>query len=124
MDIYLITIIIAYILVVAFGYWLDILNLSHLKKYGSVIPEEFEGQIDQTLLSKTRDYNVENTKFGFVSSAFDKIVTLLFIFVLLNIYNSWVVSLNISFILTGLVDRKSTRLNSSHIPLSRMPSSA
>lgn len=103
MDIYLITIITAYVLVVAFGYWLDLLNLSHLKKYGSVIPEEFEGQIDQALLSKTRDYNVENTKFGFVSSAFDKIVTLLFIFVLLNIYNSWVVSLNISFILTGLV---------------------
>lgn len=103
MDIYLITIITAYIVVVAFGYWLDLLNLSHLKKYGSVIPEEFEGQIDQALLSKTRDYNVENTKFGFISSAFDKVVTLLFIFVLLNIYNSWIVSLNISFILTGLI---------------------
>ena len=103
MDIYLITIIIAYLFVVAFGYWLDFLNLSHLKKYGSVIPEEFEGYIDQALLSRTSDYNVEHTKFGFVSSVFDKIVTLLFIFVLLNIYNSWIVSLNISFILTGLV---------------------
>lgn len=103
MDFYLIIIITAYVLVVAFGYWLDLLNLSHLKKYGSVIPEEFEGQIDQALLSKTRDYNVENTKFGFISSAFDKVVTLFFIFVLLNIYNSWIVSLNISFILTGLV---------------------
>ena len=98
MDLYLITII-----VTAFGYWLDFLNLSHLKKYGSVIPEEFEGYIDQALLSRTSDYNVEHTKFGFVSSVFDKIVTLLFIFVLLNIYNSWIVSLNISFILTGLV---------------------
>ena len=27
-------------------------------------------------------------------------------------------------LLTGVLDRKSTRLNSSHIPLSRMPSSA
>ncbi|HDY71739.1 MAG TPA: M48 family peptidase, partial [Nitrospirae bacterium] len=97
MNIYLITIIIAYILVVAFGYWLDFLNLSHLKKFGSVIPPEFEGQIDGSLLSKTRDYNVEHTKFGFVSSGFDKIVTLLFIFVLLNIYNSWIESLDFPF---------------------------
>ena len=100
---YLVAIIAAYIVVAAFGYWLDLLNLTHMKKYGSVIPEEFEGQIDRALLNKTCDYNVENTKFGFVSSAFDKIFALLFIFFLLNIYNSWIVSLNISFILTGLV---------------------
>ena len=30
----------------------------------------------------------------------------------------------VSFYITHLSDRKSTRLNSSHIPLSRMPSSA
>ena len=103
MDIYLITIIAAYVLVTAFGYWLDVLNLSHLKKYGSVIPPEFEGQIDGALLSRTCAYNVEHTRFGFVSSAFNNAVTILFIFVLLNIYNSWVASLNIPFVLTGLV---------------------
>ncbi len=103
MDIYLITIIIAYIAVTGFSYWLDFMNLSHMKKHGAVIPPEFEGHIDGALLSRTCDYNLENTKFGFVSSAFDKVFTLLFIFVLLNIYNSWIVSLNISFILTGLV---------------------
>ena len=31
---------------------------------------------------------------------------------------------NIGLVLTGRVDRKSTRLNSSHVALSRMPSSA
>jgi STE24 endopeptidase len=62
MDSYLIAIITAYLLVVAFGYWLDFLNLSDLKKYGSIIPPEFKGQIDQALLSKTRDYTVESTK--------------------------------------------------------------
>ncbi len=100
---YLITITAAYLAVVALGYWLDYLNLSHLKKFGSIIPAEFEGQIDQALLSKTKDYNVEHTKFDFVSSVFNNIVFLLFIFVLLNIYNSWIVSLNLSFVLTGLV---------------------
>jgi len=103
MHSYLIAIVIAYLLVITFGYWLDFLNLSHLKKYGSVIPHEFEGQIDQSLLSKTKDYNVEHTKFGFISSVFNNFVFILFIFVLLNIYNSWVVSLNHSFILSGLI---------------------
>jgi len=103
MSMYLIIIITAYLLVIAFGYWLDFLNLAHLKKHGSVVPPEFAGQIDQTLLSKTRDYNVENTKFAFVSSAFNNVVFLIFILVLLNIYTTWVSSLNLNFILTGLV---------------------
>lgn len=103
MDGYLITIIAAYLLITAFGYWLDFLNLSHLKKHGSVIPPEFEGQIDQALLSKTMDYTVEHTKFGFVSSVFNNIVFLLFILVLLNIYNSWIISLNDSFIISGIL---------------------
>ncbi len=96
-------IIVAYLIIVAFGYWLDFLNLSHLKKHGSVIPPEFEGYIDQALLSKTIDYTVEHTKFGFVSSIFNNMVFLLFILVLLNIYNSWIISLDYSFILSGIV---------------------
>ncbi len=103
MDGYLIVIVVAYLSVIAFGYWLDFLNHAHLKKYGSLIPAEFEGQIDQALLSKTRDYNVEHARFGFVSSLFQNGLFLLFIFVLLNIYNSWVVSLDLSFVLTGIV---------------------
>ncbi len=87
MDIYLITIIIAYAVIVVFGYWLDFLNLAHLKKYGSIIPAEFEEQIDPELLNKTSEYNIEHTKFGFVSSIFNNAVFLLFIFVLLNMYN-------------------------------------
>ncbi len=103
MELYLIIISIAYLSVVSFGYWLDYLNLDYMKRYGSVIPPEFEGYIDQSLLSRTRDYNIEHTKFGFIHSIFNNIVFLLFIFVLLNIYNSWTVSLNLSFILSGLV---------------------
>jgi STE24 endopeptidase len=103
MDGYLLTIIVAYFLLISFGYWLDFLNFSHLKKYGSVIPSEFEGQIDQALLSKTKDYNVEHTKFDFISSVFNNIVFILFILVLLNMYNSWILSLDYSFILSGII---------------------
>lgn len=103
MNTYLILIIAAYFLVVIFGYWLDYLNLSHLKKYGPIIPPEFEGYIDQALLSKTQAYNIEHTKFDFISSIFNNVVFLIFIFIFLNIYNSWIVSLNLSFILSGLV---------------------
>jgi STE24 endopeptidase len=102
MNIYLILIITAYLLIVTFGYWLDYLNLSHLKKYGAVIPGEFKGHIDQELLTRTKDYNVEHTKFGFVSSVFNNIVFVAFILILLDIYNSWIVSLNLNFIVTGL----------------------
>ncbi len=103
MSEYLTIIISAYIFVVALGYWLDYLNLTYMKKYGSVIPAEFEGQIDQELLTKTRDYNVEHTKFGFLSSAVNNIIFLLFIFVFLNIYNSWLISFNMSFVFSGLI---------------------
>ena len=104
MNIYLIVIIVAYLLVTGFGYWLDHLNLGNLKQHGSTIPPEFEGKIDQELLTKTRNYTVENTQFGFVSSIFDNIVLLVFLFGgLLNIYNSWVASIDLSFILSGLV---------------------
>ncbi len=103
MDIYLALIVIAYFLIITFGYWLDFLNQAHLKKYGSLIPAEFEGHIDQELLSRTRDYNVEHARFGFFSSLFHNALFLVFIFVLLNIYNSWIVSLNLSFVLSGIV---------------------
>lgn len=103
MDIYLTAIIAAYLIVITLGYWLDYLNLAHLKKYGTVIPPEFEGQIDHALLSKTREYNVEHTKFGFIASAFNNIIMLAFIFYLLNLYNSWILSFSYSFIVTGLL---------------------
>lgn len=103
MEMYLIIILAAYVAVVLFGYLLDYLNFSHLKKHGAVIPPEFEGYIDQALLGKTQAYNIEHTKFDFVSSIFNNIVFLIFIFIFLNIYNSWIVSLNLSFILSGLV---------------------
>ena len=103
MEIYLLIIFLSYLLVVFFGYYLKALNLRHLKKYGADIPPEFEGYINAELLKKTRDYTVENNRFSFVKSVFDNIILLVFLFGgLLNIYNSWILSLNWNFILSGL----------------------
>ena len=111
MNGYLISLLIAYLLIVIFGYWLDFLNLSHLQEYGSVIPPEFEGHIDQALLIKTRDYTVERTRFGFISSLFNNIVFLLFIFSLLDMYNSWIISLKYSFIFFLLITYAETLIS-------------
>lgn len=104
MEKYLIAIFILYLLVVISDHVLEYLNLSHLKKYGASIPPEFEGHIDQTLLKKTQDYVIENTKFEVISSIFHTIIIIFFLFGnLLNIYNSWIVSLRLPFILSGLI---------------------
>ncbi len=103
MEKYLTLILVIYLLVVFFSLWLDYLNLSHLKRFGAIIPKEFEEEIDQTLLSKTRDYTVENMQFGFVTSFFNTLLVLLFLFGgVLNVYNSWIASADLSFIVSGL----------------------
>ncbi len=73
-------------------------------RFGLSIPPEFEGMIDENLVKKTQEYEGEKTRFSFISSIFGNIITIIFIFGgLLNIYNSWIVSLNEPFILTGIL---------------------
>jgi len=104
MNTYQIIILLSYLCVTAFGYWLQFLNMRYLKRYGDIVPEEFKGYIDAELLKKTRDYTVEYSRFGFIESIFDNIVVIIFFFGgLLNIYNSWVASFNLSFILWGIL---------------------
>ena len=104
MEIYLIILLLGYLLVTLFGYWLKSLNLRHLRKYGDVVPEEFKDYIDAGLLKKTRDYTLEHSRFGFIESIFGNILVLAFFFGgLLNMYNSWIVSFNMPFVLSGVV---------------------
>lgn len=73
-------------------------------RFGLSIPPEFEGKIDGNLLKKTQEYEEEKTRFSFISSIFGNVITIIFIFGgLLNIYNSWIASLNWPFILTGIL---------------------
>jgi STE24 endopeptidase len=88
----------------AFEYLVQYLNLRHMRKSGATIPPEFEGKIDEDLMKRIQKYEADKTKFGFVSSIFGNIVTIGFIFGgLLNTYNSWVASLNLSFIMSGWI---------------------
>lgn len=101
---YQILILFAYIFVTGFDYWLTYLNLGHLRRHGATVPLEFKEEIDEDLLRKTMDYTIENTRFSILSSAFDNLILLIFIFGgILNIYNSWLASLKLPFILSGIV---------------------
>ncbi|TVM00567.1 MAG: peptidase M48 [Candidatus Brocadia sp. WS118] len=73
-----------------------------MRNAGISIPPEFKGMIDEALLKKTMDYETEKTRFSGISSIFTNIITIIFIFCdLLNIYNSWLASLNLPFIISG-----------------------
>jgi STE24 endopeptidase len=75
-----------------------------LKKYGHIVPDEFKVYIDAELLKKTRDYTIEHSRFGLIESIFGNILIIVFFFGgLLNIYNSWIMSFNLPFILSGII---------------------
>ena len=102
MNTYPFIILCLYILKETFEYIVQYLNLKHMQKAGAKIPPEFEGLIDEALLKKAQAYEADKTKFSFISSVFGNIVTIAFVFGgLLNIYNSWAASLNLSFIVSG-----------------------
>jgi STE24 endopeptidase len=87
----------------ALEYLLRYLNLRHMKRFGSTVPPGFEGKMDEDLMRKAQTYEAEKTRFGFLSSIFGNIVTIVFIFGgVLDRYNSLIVSLNIPFVLTGV----------------------
>lgn len=94
----------AYLFIIILAHGLDYLNLKHLKQYGSNVPLEFAGQIDPDILTRTRDYVIEKTRFGFISSLFGQAVLILFLFGgLLNWYNTRIAAFNLYFIPAGLL---------------------
>ncbi|MBC8316887.1 MAG: M48 family metallopeptidase [Desulfobulbaceae bacterium] len=99
----LLLILFGYLFVKAVENILALVNLWHIENYGSRIPSGFDGFVDQETLTQMRDYSVDNSRFGFLSSGVDVAVTLVFLFGgLLNSYNSWLVSQEWSFIVTGI----------------------
>ena len=101
---YQLVILLCYLLVEGFQYWLKYLNLRHMKIYGLNVPQGFEGYIDESVLKKTHAYTIEHNRLSLIESLFGNVLLLVFIFGgLLNAYNSWIVSLKLPFVLTGLV---------------------
>ncbi len=94
----------AYCSVVALRYWLEHINIGHLKAHGSEVPPEFAGHIDAELLKKTQAYTIEHNRLSMAESAFDSLVLVIFLYGgLLNWYAAWISSLSSSFVLRGTI---------------------
>lgn len=100
----LLLILVAYLFKEAFEYAVCGLNLRHVRMHGQSVPAELQGAIDASLLRKTQQYEVDKIRFGFVSSLFGNVITIIFIFGgLLNTYNSWIAALKLPFIVSGWI---------------------
>ncbi len=98
----LLAILLGYLFIQAFENILCFFNLRYLEKHGAEIPLGFENQVDKDTLVKMRDYTLENGRFNYITTFFDIIVTLIFIFGgLLNWYNNWITGHNWPFVLSG-----------------------
>jgi len=98
------TIFAAYILIQCAGYWLDYINIRHMKEKGLAIPPGFEGYIDEELLKKTHAYTIEHNTIGLIESVISNVITIVFIYGgLLALYSSWTTSLSASFIIQGML---------------------
>ncbi len=93
-----------YLLVLAAGYFLQVLNLRHLKRHGGSVPPGFEGAVDRQDLARISDYTLALNRVGLVESAVDSLLLLVFIFGgWLPLYDQWIASLADSFIVSGIL---------------------
>jgi len=99
-----IVILCVYLMVTAVGYWLRWLNYAHQKTYGHIVPPEFEGTIDPSVLGNMSAYTAENNRVAIIESVIDNVVVVLFLFAgMLAVYDRWILSLSPSFILNGIL---------------------
>ena len=66
--------------VTAFTYWLRHINLTHLKRHGHMIPEGFEGAIDEEKLRRSSAYTLDTSRLGLWDSLFDNALLIIFLF--------------------------------------------
>jgi STE24 endopeptidase len=69
----------AYFLSTALDIIIDLINTAHLKKYNGLVPEGFEGIVDEKKLGEMERYTRDNTKFGICETIVTKAVFLLII---------------------------------------------
>jgi STE24 endopeptidase len=101
---YRLAILLSYLLVQGFTYWLELLNLGHMKKHQGDIPPGFEGYTDAGTLRKSVAYTTDKTRLGMIESGMGSAVMLVFIFGgLLDRYAAWINAMQLSFVLSGTV---------------------
>jgi STE24 endopeptidase len=91
-----------YIALLLFRYFLDYMNVRHVRAREGLIPPEFEAFLDRSLLKKMHDYLVEKTRFEVFASVCANCVVIAFLFGgMLDLYNSWMASFRLPFVLSG-----------------------
>lgn len=97
-------ILIIYVVMQLFRYLLDWLNIRHMREQSGIIPAEFESTVDASLLRKSQDYLVDQTKLAAAESVLMSVVILVFFFGgLLDLYSSWIAALDFPSLVAGWV---------------------
>ncbi len=88
----------------AAAYLLRYLNLRHLRRNATLVPEGFSGSVDAEALAKSARYTQEQSRLGLVESVYDSALLLAFLFTpLLPMYDNWIASLSGSFVVDGVL---------------------
>jgi STE24 endopeptidase len=99
---------VALFLILFFGrivlrYFLQRLNMNHLKTHGKVIPPVFAGEINEATLNKMVDYTYDNSRLETKATLFDDIVELAMLFLLVPVMVDWLAGLHIHIIPQALI---------------------
>jgi STE24 endopeptidase len=98
------TLFLIFTLITMFTYWLRHINLQHLKKHGSTIPEGFEDALDAEKLRKSSAYTFASSTLGLWSSLFDNVLLVGFLFVgVIAAYDGLISRLTTSPILSAIL---------------------
>lgn len=90
-----------YAFIFAFDVFLELLNVSHLKKSGGIAPPEFAGSVDADFLERAGRYHADSALLGIFASAMDAAAVIVFFGALLGAYGIYVSSFRLPFILAG-----------------------
>ena len=87
-----------------FQLFLNLINVSHLRRHGNDVPRVFQDTVDREKFEKIAAYTADSTKFGIVAKLFDHTVLLV---ILLTGFLPWLVEIidkwQIGFIGGGLI---------------------
>ncbi len=90
--------------ITAFTYWLRYLNLQYLKQHGSMVPEGFEGAVDEEKLRSSSAYTLDSSRLGLWDSLLDNTVLVVFLFGgVLATYDHFVSTLTVSPIISAIL---------------------
>ncbi len=89
----LVIIIILFVLTQIADFVLEYMNRRYLEKHGADIPAEFKDVITPDLMDKSKNYTIAKIKFWGYSTVYNQLMTLIFIFGILNYYNNYMFDL-------------------------------